>query len=160
MTLDNMGVILKGVWIDLCFNWIDARNFVHEKISLRKRCTHARHQAHNLWSPALFFLSAVFIYLIRYLQSSNIVFVQSVWFLHKGFRKSLFTQIFYRYAEKNLLLIYHFFSKIVQCMESWIVFVLGIFCGENLKYQKLKLKKSLKEWKTNWSKHQKRSLWM
>ena len=46
MTLNNIGVPLKGVLIDL-----RARNFVHVKIFLRARCAHARYRASNLSSP-------------------------------------------------------------------------------------------------------------
>ena len=47
-TLNNIRVLLKSVLIDL-----RAGNFVHAKTSLRARCVHARHHAHNLSSPAL-----------------------------------------------------------------------------------------------------------
>ena len=45
MTLNNIGVLLKGVLIDL-----HARNFVHVKTFLRARWVHARHRACNLSS--------------------------------------------------------------------------------------------------------------
>ena len=46
MTLNKIGVLLKGVLIDL-----RTRNFVHLKTSLCERCAHARQRAHNLTSP-------------------------------------------------------------------------------------------------------------
>ena len=46
MTLNNIGVLLKGVLIDL-----HARNFVQAKFSLRTPCAHVRHRARNLPSP-------------------------------------------------------------------------------------------------------------
>ena len=46
MTLNNIGVLLKVVLIDL-----RACNFMHAKISLRARYAHTRHCAHNLLSP-------------------------------------------------------------------------------------------------------------
>ena len=45
-TLSNIGILLKGVLIDL-----RAHNFVHSKTSLRARCVHARHSARNLSNP-------------------------------------------------------------------------------------------------------------
>ena len=45
-TLNSIGVLLKGVLIDL-----HARNFLHAKTSLRARCVHARDRARNLSSP-------------------------------------------------------------------------------------------------------------
>ena len=45
MTLNNIGVLIKGVVIDL-----RVRNFVHAKISLRARCAHARHHVRSLSS--------------------------------------------------------------------------------------------------------------
>ena len=45
-TLNNIQVLLKSVFIDLC-----ARNVVHPKTSLPARCMHARHRACNLSSP-------------------------------------------------------------------------------------------------------------
>ena len=44
-TLNNIGILLKGVLIDLC-----ACNFVHVKTYLRARCVHTRHRARNLSS--------------------------------------------------------------------------------------------------------------
>ena len=49
MTLNSMGVLLKGGLTHLC-----ACNFLHVNISLRARCTHARQRAHNLSSPGGF----------------------------------------------------------------------------------------------------------
>lgn len=49
MTLNNMGVLLKGGLTHLC-----ACNFLHVNISLHARCTHARQRAHNLSSPGGF----------------------------------------------------------------------------------------------------------
>ena len=43
-----MGVVLKGVFIDL-----RAGNFVHAKTQLRASCVHARHRVRNLLSPGL-----------------------------------------------------------------------------------------------------------
>ena len=45
-TLNNIGILLKGVLIDL-----RARNFVHAKTSLRACWVHAHHRAHNLSNP-------------------------------------------------------------------------------------------------------------
>ena len=45
-TLNNIGVLLKGVLFD-----IRGRNFGHVKISLRARCVRARHRARNLSIP-------------------------------------------------------------------------------------------------------------
>ena len=45
MTLNNIGVLIKGVVIDL-----RVRNFVHAKISLRARCAQARHRVRSLSS--------------------------------------------------------------------------------------------------------------
>ena len=44
-TLNNIGILLKGVLIDL-----RACNFVHVKTYLRARCIHTRHRACNLSS--------------------------------------------------------------------------------------------------------------
>ena len=43
--LHNIGVLPKGVLIDLC-----ARKFVDAITPLRARCAHARHRVHNLSS--------------------------------------------------------------------------------------------------------------
>ena len=48
-TLNNIGVLHKGVLIDL-----HARNFMHSKIFLRACCVHACHRAWNLSSPEPF----------------------------------------------------------------------------------------------------------
>ena len=47
-TLNSIGVLLKGVLIDLC-----ARNFVHVKSSLRAHYVHNSNHARNLSSPVL-----------------------------------------------------------------------------------------------------------
>ena len=47
-TLNNIRELLKSVLNDL-----RARNFMHAKTSLRARCSHARHRAHNLSIPAM-----------------------------------------------------------------------------------------------------------
>ena len=48
-TVNNVGVLVKSVLIDLC-----AHNFMHAKISLCARCMHARHSERNLSSPAVY----------------------------------------------------------------------------------------------------------
>ena len=47
-TLNNIAGQLKGVLFDL-----RACNFLHANISLRARCLHSRHRAHNLSTPAM-----------------------------------------------------------------------------------------------------------
>ena len=44
--LSNIGVLRKGVFIDL-----RARNFMHAITYLRARCAHARHRARSSASP-------------------------------------------------------------------------------------------------------------
>ena len=44
--LSNIRTLTKSVLTDL-----RARNFVHDKTSLRARCVHARHRACNLLRP-------------------------------------------------------------------------------------------------------------
>ena len=46
MTLNKIGVLLKGVLIDL-----HAHNFEHSKTSLLLHCLHGHHHNHNLSSP-------------------------------------------------------------------------------------------------------------
>ena len=46
MTLNKIGVLLKGVLIDL-----HAHNFEHSKTSLLPHCLHGHHHKHNLSSP-------------------------------------------------------------------------------------------------------------
>ena len=46
VTLNSIGILFKRVLIDL-----RARNFVHAKTYLRRRCVHARNRAPNLASP-------------------------------------------------------------------------------------------------------------
>ena len=46
MTLNKIGVLLKGVLIDL-----HAHNFEHSKTSLLLHCLHGHHHKHNLSSP-------------------------------------------------------------------------------------------------------------
>ena len=45
-TLNNVGVLVKSVLIDL-----RTHNFMHSKISVCAHCMHAHHHAHNLLSP-------------------------------------------------------------------------------------------------------------
>ena len=46
MTLNKIGLLLKGVLIDL-----HAHNFEHSKTSLLPHCLHGHHHKHNLPSP-------------------------------------------------------------------------------------------------------------
>ena len=48
-TLSSIGILLKGVSIDL-----HAHNFVHAKTSLRTHCVHARNRGRNLLKNGFF----------------------------------------------------------------------------------------------------------